>query len=316
MPDTDTNFQILSLDGGGSRGIFIAAILANLEQDLKIRITDHFDLIAGTSTGGLIAIALGLGYSPAEIVRFYLDHSPAIFKKYWHTIFRDVLRPRYKADNLEVSLKNQLGTKLFGDSHKRLVVPAFDLDEMKVHIFKTAHHERFRRDYLIEAWKVARSTSAAPTYFPAYVNDNHEALIDGGVWANNPVMVAITEAVSVLNRPLDSLKVFSLGTTDEIAGKDRKALRNGGWWQWKHDAIQVLMKGQAEGVSNQAKLLLGDRMLRLNPLAPEGIYQLDSDELERFMARASHYSRELSPKFRELFVDHIADEFQPIYSSE
>lgn len=90
-------FQILSLDGGGLRGMFSAAVLARLEDDLQLRITDHFDLIAGTSTGGIIAIGLGLGLTPREIVEFYAEHGPRIF--------RDAPGPADSADSFEPSTR-------------------------------------------------------------------------------------------------------------------------------------------------------------------------------------------------------------------
>ncbi len=77
---TGGRFQILSLDGGGLRGMFSAAVLARLEEDLDVRVVDHFDLIAGTSTGGIIALGLGLGMSPRDILQFYTDHGPRIFR--------------------------------------------------------------------------------------------------------------------------------------------------------------------------------------------------------------------------------------------
>lgn len=161
-------FQILSLDGGGIKGIFSAAVLAAIEEDLKITVTDHFDLLSGTSTGGIISIGLGLGLRPREIVEFYLREGPKIFqhwcgmKSLQHWVWR-----KFSATPLEEALKHCFKEKRLGDSTKRLVIPTYNLGEDDVYIFRTAHDERLRRDYKVPAWKIAKATSAAPTFFLA-----------------------------------------------------------------------------------------------------------------------------------------------------
>lgn len=311
-------FQILSLDGGGTRGMFSAAVLAHIQEDLSTPITDFFDLIVGTSTGGLIAIALGLGFSPKEIVEFYANESESIFgKKIRSGILQRTTSPKYPAVPLECALKKYFKDKKLGDSVKRLVIPSFNLDEMQVQLFKTAHNARLKRDYKIPAWQIARATSAAPTFFPAYHSENHEALIDGGVWANNPVMVGITEAISLLDVPLSSIRVFSLGTIDEIPSKKKEHLYDGGWWTWKKEVHKVLMAGQAIGANNQAMLLLNkERLLRFSPTVTEGMFELDSVDPAAFLAKAAHHSKPVVPEFEAMFASHVAPVFSPIYKLE
>ena len=115
-------FQILALDGGGIKGLFSAAILAHLEDDLEISITDHFDLITGTSTGGIIALGLGLGIKPREIVEFYVTNGPEIFKPSYFTWLRHIFKNKYEANPLEKALKEYFEDKKLSDSHKRLVI--------------------------------------------------------------------------------------------------------------------------------------------------------------------------------------------------
>ena len=213
--EIDGRFQILSLDGGGIKGLFSAAVLAAVEEDLNINVVDNFDLIAGTSTGGLIAIGLGLGLRPREIVEFYLREGRSVFpnqlglKSLQHWIYR-----RFSSYPLEVALKKCFKDKRFGDSKKRLVIPSYNLGADDVYIFRTAHHERLKRDYKVPAWKVAMATSAAPTFFPAVRTVDKTRLVDGGVWANNPSMVALVEAYDTLGVPLDRISILSIGTTD------------------------------------------------------------------------------------------------------
>jgi len=154
--DMPQRFQILALDGGGVKGLFSAALLAHIEDDLKIRITDHFDLISGTSTGGIIAVGLGLGLRPREIVDFYVKEGQRIFPRWLgaKSIQKWVFR-KYSADPLEAALRSCFKDRLFGDSEKRLVIPAYNLGEDDVYLFRTPHHENLRRDFKVPAWKVA-----------------------------------------------------------------------------------------------------------------------------------------------------------------
>ena len=118
---TTDRFQILSLDGGGLRGLFSAALLAAVEEDLNTTITEHFDLIAGTSTGGIIALGLGLGLSPKALVEFYVAHGPRIFSNALglRSLQRWLIRRKYPLERLEKSLRSVFGDRLFGASAKR-----------------------------------------------------------------------------------------------------------------------------------------------------------------------------------------------------
>jgi patatin-like phospholipase/acyl hydrolase len=190
-------FQILALDGGGIKGLFAAATLAAIEEDCGTAVADHFDLIAGTSTGGIIALALGMGKRPREIVDFYLSNGRRIFPQtFGLTWLRHWFRAKFSPDSLEAVLQECLGDRLFGQSQKRLVIPAYSLGEDDVYVFRTPHVEHLSRDYRVPAWKVAVATSSAPTYFPSCRHVDRLRLIDGGVWANNPTMVGIVEAAA------------------------------------------------------------------------------------------------------------------------
>ena len=148
-------FQILSLDGGGLRGLFTAAFLANWEKEQRTRVVEHFDLIAGTSTGGIIALGLGLGFSAEEIKNLYLEKAHQIFPpnlvgnaKHWISV-------KYSAEGLKAALDELFQDKKLGDSKKRLLIPAYDPAFRGIHIFKTAHHRRLQTDYKQTAVNVA-----------------------------------------------------------------------------------------------------------------------------------------------------------------
>lgn len=309
-------FQILSLDGGGIRGVFSAAILAAIEEDLDIRVVDHFDLIAGTSTGGIIAVALGLGLRPADILAFYTEHGPRIFSNplrlrsalwwFWR---------KYRADALKTALRTTFGDRAFGESTKRLVVPSYNVGDDDVYIFRTPHAERLRRDYRVPAWKVALATSAAPTYFPACRDVDQLRLIDGGVWANNPAMVGIIEAVGTLGVPLDRVRLLSVGTYDAVVRRPR-FLDRAGALLWARSVTDVLLRSGSIAVNNQARYLLGkENVLRIDPRVPAADVSIDSlSGLDTLIARARHHSRHIIPDVHRQFADHRAPPFTPLYT--
>ena len=310
------NFQILSLDGGGIRGLYSAAILAKWEEDLGCSIQEHFDLIVGTSTGGIIALGLGVGMKPREIVQFYLQHGNQIFPNGipgYRTV-RQYFANKFSAEPLQSALKECFGDKLLGHSKKRLIIPSYDLGQEEVRVFKTAHHERLRRDFKEPIWKVALATSAAPTYFPACREIEGRRLIDGGVWANNPIMVGLTDAVALLNVPLESISILSLGTTSEVQDRHDR-LDRGGFWQWKRDAADVIMRGQSVAATGQATLLLGkEKVLRVDAGVAKGVFALDKMTTDKLLAAASHQSLHTAPDVKARFLSHHAAPFTPIHS--
>lgn len=311
-------FQILSLDGGGIKGLFSAALLAHIEADLRTDISRHFDLIVGTSTGGIIALGLGLELRPAEIIEFYVNEGRNIFPSNpgileWRR-YRHWLRNKYDNTPLECALRDCFGEKRLGESAKRLVIPAFNLHDNDVKLFKTAHHTRLRRDYKLAAWKIAMATSAAPTYFPGFNQVDHQRLVDGSVWANNPIMVGLTEALGVLEIPPSQISILSIGTLEDLPNRP-KHLHRGGKLQWANQAIEVLFAGQSIGATNQASLILGEKnVFRINPEVPDGLFKLDHYRPEALQAKAAHHSQHAMPRIQEQFLNHVAAEFTPFHS--
>lgn len=309
-------FQILSLDGGGLKGLFSAAVLAKWEEDLNCIIVEHFDLITGTSTGGIIALGLGLGLRPREIVQFYLGRGEDIFPNGWLSGFRKLRQfgaAKFSADPLRQALQDCFGEKLMGHSKKRLVIPSYDLGQEDVRVFKTAHHERLRRDFKFPAWKVALATTAAPTYFPACREIEERRLIDGGVWANNPIMVGMTDAMALLEVPREQISILSIGTTEEVKHRHDR-LDDGGFWQWKTDAADVIMRSQSVAATAQAMLLLGnDNVLRVDAKVPRKLFALDKLTPDKLLAAASHQSMQAAPDVQRRFLPHRAAEFVPCH---
>jgi len=311
-------FHILSLDGGGVRGLFSAAVLAAMEEDLGMSVTDCFDLLVGTSTGGIIAIGLGLGLRPREIVDFYYTRGTYVFsnplglRSMWRVLFS-----KYSQSRLEKVLREPglFGERALGESARPLVIPSYSLSEDDVYLFKTDHDKRLRRDWKVPAWQVALATCAAPTYFRASSHVANQRHVDGGLWANNPVMVAVTEAVSVFGCALDKVRVLSLGTTSPVRRRG-PFLDNGGCLPWALAATDVFLRAQSLSATNEAVHLLGkENVIRIDPLVPDRLFGLDTiSRRDELLAKAAHVSRSFMPLFHEQFGGHRAAPYTPAHA--
>lgn len=314
-------FKILTIDGGGIKGVFPAAFLAAIEKTTQKRLVDYFDLIVGTSTGGIIALGLGMEKSASEIVRFYRDYGSVIFPESnglgkMKRFLRGLFRPAYSPEPLKQSFQKVFGEKRLGNSICRLVIPAFDANRADVYLYKTAHHPRLRTDYGVPIWEVAMATASAPTYFPSHVNDNKIRLLDGGVWANNPTMVALVEAMAFLEIQKNDICLLSLGCTEVPTSIERWKSQKGGKIAWAYTALELLLHGQALTANNQALLLLGEeRFMRINEVVKPKRFSLDNvrviDELEALgVALARHKVDAIDQRF----LQEKANPFVPIYT--
>lgn len=275
---SDKKFKILSIDGGGIRGIFPAMLLADLEAKLKAdgkekwQIYQNFDLICGTSTGGIIAIALALGIPAQEIYELYINKANTIFgsKKnklsqlFYSTHSRDelekLIQDKFKEANNNVD-------PILKDCKTNICIPVFDLLEGKPSVLKTAHHPRFTRDYHIPAYKAALATAAAPVYFDPYstfyvdLHGNTKPFnnkVDGGVFANNPTLLGIIEAQVAFYQNLENLSVLSIGTGyQKFSDSTNRA--NWGILYWLNSKrkriIELFMQAQSQQVENLVQLL-------------------------------------------------------------
>ena len=294
------SFKILSLDGGGIRGIYTAEILRRCEESFcgDVPLAQYFDMIAGTSTGGIIALGLGLGIPTAKIVSFYRDDGRRIFPplpgcrmERLRRFLSSLRGTKLMHEELEKALRKQFLDHLLGESMTRLVIPAFMMPKTEIAVFKTDHHKDFRNDYVTPMWQVARATSAAPTYLKGLEHEESGRIfIDGGVWANNPVMVGLVDAVSAYDLSFDQVEIFSIGT-----GNAPFALRKPdvfrGMIAWR-EAIKAAMFLTTDNATAQVKLLLGPgRCLRVEPIEADSVIELDDYDsaFARLPARAAEH---------------------------
>ncbi|MEH6636562.1 MAG: CBASS cGAMP-activated phospholipase [Halioglobus sp.] len=264
-------YRVLSLDGGGLRGLITVRMLEQLADDPAIAgWLDKVDLIAGTSSGGIIALGIAAGKPLSELAALYHSKGQEIFDdSIWDDIkdMGKIIGADYSSKVLKRELKEIFGTTKLGSLQKKVAITAFDLDNeagpkrtWKPKIFH--NYSGPGNDGRYSAANVALYTSAAPTYFPSA-----NGYIDGGVFANNPSMVALVQAISKKNTPqerakLDEVVLLSIGTGISLKYIKEKKL-DWGYAQWAQPMLEVLMDGVA-GISDyQCQQILDDRYHRL-----------------------------------------------------
>lgn len=263
-------FRILAIDGGGIRGVYAAHMLSRIEAEWPIQWTERFDLMAGTSTGAIIAAGLACGLPASRILALYRNRSAAIFRR--RPLRRlGILASRYRNTALLSELTTLFGDRRLGDLSIPLIVPTTDIGNGCVHVFKSAFDPGFVRDKTVFVRDAVLASCSAPTYFdPCRVEEY--ALADGGLWANNPALVAAIDAKRRMGAPLDRLRILSVGTGTSkqfYPLKETPWTRLLGWgfatrWQ-RNRFVNMLLNLQAETATNMLGLLLDKtQMLRLS----------------------------------------------------
>jgi uncharacterized protein len=292
-------YRILSLDGGGIRGVFTARLLARLDEAVP-HFLPQVDLLAGTSTGGILALGLAAGLSPEALVSLYRDHGAAIFDDSWLDNLKDlggVAGAQYDNRQLKRILtrvfEQECQVVRLADLGTRVLIPSFDLDD---------RDDRRRPPDKPRTWKpkffhnypgadsdgqerivdVALRTSAAPTYFPTY-----EGYIDGGVVANNPAMATLAQALhpTTGRQQLADLRLLSLGTGANPTYITGRAL-DWGYAQWAQPLIELMIDGAMGVADYQCRQILGGHYHRLSRFL-EAAIPLDAyDKVDALLRQA------------------------------
>ncbi len=315
---TGRPFRILTIDGGGIRGVFPAAYLADLETRFLGggSIADHFDLIAGTSTGGIIALALAHGLTAQQALQIYVERGERIFPtdkgwRKWHRLFRWISQPKHNQAVLRRELTAVFGAKTLGEAGKRLVVPSFEGRHGEPFIYKTPHHPDYQLDRVKAFVDVALHTTAAPSYFPA-VNDGGYVMIDGGIWANNPVMNALVDVLACFDVARENIRILSLGTGEATFTVDER-VRHGGARHWAFlRAFKAAGRAQSKNALGQAFLLVGkNNVLRID--VPETDKPIPLDDAPHALRELPLVARSLAEgsghRVEEMFLFEPADRF-------
>lgn len=307
--------RVLAIDGGGVRGVLPASFLATVEEQINGSVVDYFDLVVGTSTGGIIALGLGAGLPAADIRDFYLERGPRIFPgNRLIRRARGLATAKYDQMQLKTELDDVFGEKRIGESKTRLVIPSMDVNTGKVHLWKTAHSPRFVQDYLRPMVEAAMATSAAPTFFRAFLTEAGIPLVDGGVFANNPAGLAAVEAVGVLGWPREEVAILSLGCGTEALNVHTRSWWRSGLVGYAPKIVDVFMTAQSDASCGSAIHLIGDRnnFYRVSPVLPANRYGLDvTHELPSLNGIGYTEARQRLQEVVPLFFENLAQPFVP-----
>lgn len=252
-------FQILALSGGGYRGLYTAKIIADVEHEINAPIATRFDLITGTSIGGILALALALEIPAQRIVDLFTEHGEAIFKRRWS--LWGLVRAPYSPAPLTCILMDPdlFGERLLGACKHPVIIPSLSYSTGQPVLFKTPHHPDFKRDHRHRVVDVALATSAAPAYFPRHVFNNGQ-YVDGGLYANAPGLLGLHEALKFFDQDLQHVRLLSVGTMSSRFTVDPRQNREGGvrdWGNWS----PISMSRRLFGLSISAQEVLTDFML-------------------------------------------------------
>lgn len=229
--DGAQKFRILALSGGGFRGLYTAKVLADIEQHTGGPIAQRFELLAGTSIGGILAVALAMEIPAERMVTLFEQHGEDIFRSRlsgW-----GLLRSPYTQEALLSLLKSDslFGDRLIWNCIHPVIVPSINYSSGMPVLFKTPHHPNFSRDHHHLATDVALATSAAPGYFPRHTFGSCQ-YIDGGLYANAPGLLAVHEAQHFLGATRDQIHVVSIGTMSSRFTVNPSRNRSGGTYDW------------------------------------------------------------------------------------
>lgn len=329
---------ILSIDGGGIRGILPGVILQRLEEKLQDksgnkedRLADYFDMISGTSTGGILTCAYLMPdtkgkskFSAQEAVNLYLDRGDEIFDvSFWQKVksvggLRD---EKYSAAELEEALMDNFGDTMLNELRKPCLVTSYDIRNRSAFFFRQQRANEDINNFLVR--DVARATSAAPTYFEAArvknVVGSPYPLVDGGVFANNPTMCAYSEARTMKfagkkDKPLaENMIILSIGTGSVKKPYPYKVAKDWGLIEWIQPIIDIMMSGNSETVNYQMKQIFdsfeggADNYHRLEPQLKAANSEMDDASPENLLALKEDGLSFISASANNQLLDDITE---------
>ena len=295
--------KVLSIDGGGVRGLIPALVLVEVEKRTGKKIAELFDLIAGTSTGGIISLALTapddegkIKYTAQDIVHFYETRLAKIFgRSVIRRLFSfiDFFRPKYSPNSFEKNVESLVGKTKLSDAITEVLIPSYEIEKRETLFFKSAKVKSdTQADYYMK--DVARATSAAPTFFPAakiHSVGNSETLycVDGGTFASDPAMCAYAEAKN-MHPEMETIILVSLGTGSYTKPISYKKARGWGLLSWTVPLLGILFDGMPDTVEYQLKKILNIQAVhqqyffRLQPIIDEANDSLDNSSAENLIA--------------------------------
>ena len=271
---TDRPLRVLSLAGGGFLGLYTAVVLEALEARAGEPLARRFDLLAGTSIGGLLGLALAYEIPMARLVRLFTEHGSAVFSSRalpsgalsrLLDLSRSVLGPKYSGEALREALQAEIGDKRLADALHPVVVPAVDVGLCQTKVFKTPHAPASQGDGRLRAVDVAMAACAAPAYFPS-VHIGRHIYADGGLFAVAPDQVALHELEHFMGVDPARVSMLSIGTATAHYRPAEGVRDDTGAVGWLSDGrlVLTLIAVQQQHVQAMMEDRLGDRYLRLD----------------------------------------------------
>lgn len=267
------DFHILALSGGGYRGLYTATVLRALEQSFGTPISQKFDLICGTSVGGVLALGLAAGIKAEELQNLFVEQGGQIFGK--RCFFRKLATKwavaKHPSAGLRRILETKFGDKTVGDLNQRVLIPAVNYSTGKPQIFKTPHAPALESDYQLSLVDVALATSAAPTYFPLHRINDLGVFADGGLVGNSPGFFGLHEARMMLGLPRDTvIRVLAIGTMTVGVTARGKTPLDKGILRWGAKIFDLVISAQEGMTDAMLSHYLGENYLRIDdPATPD-----------------------------------------------
>ena len=324
--------RILSIDGGGIRGIIPGQILVSLEEKLKrisnnpkARIADFFDLIAGTSTGGILTCAYLCPvkensnrpkFTAEEVVDLYLERGDQIFSiplKHKIMTTGGIIDEKYPSDPLEKALSDYFGNTKLSQLLKPCLITSYDITRRQGHFF--TQHDAIKKkgwDYYVK--DIARATSAAPTYFECSkiksLTSINYPLIDGGVFVNNPALCAYSEVHNKFKATAKEMAILSIGTGFEKTEYDYNLAKDWGMMGWIKPLISIMMSGVSEVVDCQLKQIYSavkapKQYLRINTGFPITVNPDMDDASQKNILALKELGTETAQKFDDQIEEFV-----------
>lgn len=302
----DKKFRILSLDGGGIRGLYSAKILQKMEEEFKIDFYNDFDLIIGTSTGSILAGAIVKKIPLQVVISLYEHEGKKIFKKKFFSrigLFQSIYKPDYLKERLKDIFKNTT----LGQIEKPLIINATDVGNSTPFVFKTQHPKReLVRDKDIALYDAILASSSAPIYFPPHKVGDY-LLADGGLWANSPVLVALSEAIYSFDIKPENISIVSIGTGVEKIEYDFNTKAWGFLTGWKKQKfISTILNLQTISNQNLINFLVNENnILRLSYESNATLPLDDVSQNKNLLSKADHHFTYRYEEIKNFINNHI-----------
>ena len=265
MTDIPT-YHVLALSGGGYRGLYTATVLAELETALGRPIASHFDLICGTSAGGMLALGLASEIPAQELKALFENDGSRIFgsRSFLRKLLGFWMRAKHDSAGLREVLTERFQDRTIGELKHRVLIPAVNYSTGRGQFFKTPHHSSFELDYRMSIVDVAMATAAAPVYFPLVRNDRG-VFADGGLVGNAPGLFGLHEVKTFLAPEQDAqIRVLAIGTMTIGATVRGGANLDRGIGGWGSRLFDLVISAQESSVDYMLRQSLGDDYYRID----------------------------------------------------